>query len=47
MCASVWCNLGQIVMLDRAMGFHWGDPESTAFTSLSIARSEKTLFISA
>jgi hypothetical protein len=26
------------------MGFHWGDPETTALKSLSIARSEK-LFI--
>jgi len=27
------------------MGFRWGDPETTALESLSIARSEKTLFI--
>jgi len=29
-----------------AMGFHWGDPETTALKSLSIARFKKTLFIS-
>jgi hypothetical protein len=28
----------------RAMGFHWGDPETTALKSLSIARSEKTIY---
>jgi hypothetical protein len=46
--ASVWCNLGHIVdrcLPLRAMGFHRGDPEITALKSLSIARSEKTLFI--
>jgi hypothetical protein len=29
-----------------AMWFYWGDPETIALTSLSFARSEKTLFIS-
>jgi hypothetical protein len=28
----------------RAMGFYWGDPETTALKSLSIARSEKTIY---
>jgi hypothetical protein len=27
-----------------AMGFYWGDPETIALKSLSIARSEKTIF---
>jgi len=25
-------------------GFHWGNPETTALTSLSVARSEKTIY---
>ena len=44
--SSVWCNLGQIVMLAGRWGsIGAGDPEAIASNSLSIARSEKTLFI--
>jgi len=35
----------QIVMLAGRWGCIWGDPETNALKSLSIARSEKTLFI--